>query len=514
MRRRLLRRDPLATSHRSTSRVFNASLHYATDLRARLGEAARVFSSRRQRSRSSIRPFIRRGRRRWRWSPKNSGCPQPLRRSRGRAHRSALYRVSHARRLAAGRASGSRWCEASRPLSAAATSCARCSPGCCGKRRPVPLRPVDGEAAMILLVNPRATRPSNRRFPLSVMAIGAALPADRSWEIVDGNLPAHGRRSPRSAPGSSARRDQATRSQRLRSPSCPARSWSARSRYRKRPKKALPGHSDRLGRQFRQPLSRPGAQCALCRLAGARPGRANLPRAARSDRRQARSRRSPRPGFRRQTDGNHVIAPERSWVGPGRTTRPALPQDRRRRLSSPDLPRPPVGRLPGVDRLPLRLQFLRRDLRLRPAREGPVARRVRPSISASSREPTAWIRSISTTTISSSTSAMRARSQRRSRRSACAGGAKRGSTCLAAFRTRPGARLRQAGLTMVFCGAESGSDAVLARDEQGHDHRRRSTKSPALTREHGIIPEFSLRVRRPRRARARNRKHPTLSSAG
>ena len=42
---------------------------------------------------------------------------------------------------------------------------------------------------MILLVNPRATKPSNRRFPLSVMAIGAALPAHITWEIVDGNLP-------------------------------------------------------------------------------------------------------------------------------------------------------------------------------------------------------------------------------------------------------------------------------------------------------------------------------------
>lgn len=42
---------------------------------------------------------------------------------------------------------------------------------------------------MILLVNPRATRPENRRFPLSVMAIGAALAPDVSWEIVDGNLP-------------------------------------------------------------------------------------------------------------------------------------------------------------------------------------------------------------------------------------------------------------------------------------------------------------------------------------
>jgi radical SAM superfamily enzyme YgiQ (UPF0313 family) len=42
---------------------------------------------------------------------------------------------------------------------------------------------------MIILVNPRATRPVNRRFPLSVMAIGAAIPPDENWEIVDGNLP-------------------------------------------------------------------------------------------------------------------------------------------------------------------------------------------------------------------------------------------------------------------------------------------------------------------------------------
>lgn len=42
---------------------------------------------------------------------------------------------------------------------------------------------------MIVLVNPRATRPDNRRFPLSVMAVGAALPEGESWTIVDGNMP-------------------------------------------------------------------------------------------------------------------------------------------------------------------------------------------------------------------------------------------------------------------------------------------------------------------------------------
>lgn len=42
---------------------------------------------------------------------------------------------------------------------------------------------------MIVFVNPRATRPSNRRFPLSLMAVAAALPDKVSWEIVDGNRP-------------------------------------------------------------------------------------------------------------------------------------------------------------------------------------------------------------------------------------------------------------------------------------------------------------------------------------
>jgi hypothetical protein len=42
---------------------------------------------------------------------------------------------------------------------------------------------------VILFVNPRATRPSSRRFPLSIMAVGAALPDHETWEIVDGNLP-------------------------------------------------------------------------------------------------------------------------------------------------------------------------------------------------------------------------------------------------------------------------------------------------------------------------------------
>ena len=42
---------------------------------------------------------------------------------------------------------------------------------------------------MILLINPKSTRPLWRRFPLSLMALGASLPPETSWEIWDGNKP-------------------------------------------------------------------------------------------------------------------------------------------------------------------------------------------------------------------------------------------------------------------------------------------------------------------------------------
>ena len=41
---------------------------------------------------------------------------------------------------------------------------------------------------MIVLYNPKATRPGNRRFPLSVLSIAAILEGREEYEIVDGNL--------------------------------------------------------------------------------------------------------------------------------------------------------------------------------------------------------------------------------------------------------------------------------------------------------------------------------------
>ena len=41
---------------------------------------------------------------------------------------------------------------------------------------------------MIILYNPRSTRPRNRRLPLSVLALAAVLEGREEYEIVDGNL--------------------------------------------------------------------------------------------------------------------------------------------------------------------------------------------------------------------------------------------------------------------------------------------------------------------------------------
>ena len=43
---------------------------------------------------------------------------------------------------------------------------------------------------MIILFNPRATKPRNRRFPLAILALAAVLDGKEEYEIVDGNLDA------------------------------------------------------------------------------------------------------------------------------------------------------------------------------------------------------------------------------------------------------------------------------------------------------------------------------------
>src|SRR5690606_8691096 len=116
------------------------------------------------------------------------GAPA-VRRARGRAHRAAVHRVPHrgsaggsVQRAGVALAPPPRALPARLRVEAADRTAAPAAPA-------LALRPLGGDGPMILLVNPRATRPKNRRFPLSVMAIGAALPDGVAWEIIDGNRP-------------------------------------------------------------------------------------------------------------------------------------------------------------------------------------------------------------------------------------------------------------------------------------------------------------------------------------
>src|SRR3569623_1478379 len=101
----------------------------------------------------------------------------------------AFRRIPHARAAGPRLASARPRLEKAAPALSAVVRAAAVASGPGTPPPAVALRPLDCGPAVILLVNPRATHPRNRRFPLSVMAIGAALPEDKSWEIVDGNLP-------------------------------------------------------------------------------------------------------------------------------------------------------------------------------------------------------------------------------------------------------------------------------------------------------------------------------------
>ncbi len=397
---------------------------------------------------------------------KAADCGRAIRRTGGVAHGAAVRRIPHARaarrvgrprpRLGGGTASAIRCGYELRPLHRPA---ARPTP-------PVALRPVGCGRAMILLVNPRATRPSNRRFPAvghgdRRRASGRRELGDRRRQFA-GHGPARGRQRT----GSSARRTSATRSRRSRSPSCPDPSWSARSHCRARLKAPLPEHPDHLGRQFRKPLSGPGAQRALCRLAGPRAGRADLRRSARGDRRQAATRTTS-PGWRfRESDGSHFLAPERTWAGPD-----DLPDPPYHKINVADYLHPTfLGRRSGVYQASIGCPFGcnfcgviavfgRREKVQSPTR---VARnleflvRTHGMDSVHFYDNNFFLNERHAREIAAAMAPLGMRWWCEAR-----------VDMLCRLSDATWRALRQAGLTMVFCGAESGSDAVLERMNKG-----------------------------------------------
>jgi len=341
---------------------------------------------------------------------------------------------------------------------------------------------------MILLVNPRATRPSNRRFPLSVMSIGAALPETVRWEIIDGNLP-----------DADVLEDLVARVERARASDDPVRVVALTVMPGPQLLNAVP-----LTQAFR-------ASCPEVQVVwgGNFPSLypapvLNAPYVDWVVRGQGErtfvelldvldGTRDPHTVAGlcfREPDGTHWIGAERKWVGPDE-----LPAPPYHRVDVSDYLHPTfLGKRSGVYQASIGCPhgckfcgvisvFGRREL------QGGVARTVEHLRYLRDTHGMDSVHFYDNNFFLSEPQArdMAAQLAPLGLRWWCEA---RVDT-LTRFSDDTWRQLKRAGLTMVFCGAESGSDAVLAKMNKGTTTAQ-VLEVAARTRAHGIIPEFSF----------------------
>ena len=122
---------------------------------------------------------------------------------------------------------------------------------------------------MILFFNPRATRPKNRRYPLSILAMAAMFEGKEEYAIVDGNLD--------DDPRASIDRIMQARPARLLAVTVmPGPQMVAAIPVCRGFKREVSRGAGRLGRLFPVALSRRRAECELCGFRRAR-ARAKTP---------------------------------------------------------------------------------------------------------------------------------------------------------------------------------------------------------------------------------------------
>ncbi len=214
----------------------------------------------------------------------------------------------------------------------------------------------------------------NRRFPLPSHAVGAALPRRFHWTIVDGNRPdadplgeVSTRSTGRRAQSIRCALDRHDGDARAAARECGSVPKAVKSRY--------PIVPIVWGGNFRQPYPAPVLNATYVDWLCA--GRART-RSSSCSMCCAEPRSAQWPAFRSATPTAATVW-RRAKSGRARTSLPrsAVPQDRRRRLPAPDVPRAGVRRVSGVDRLSVRLQVLRGDLAVSAAaREQAPARTV------------------------------------------------------------------------------------------------------------------------------------------
>ncbi len=341
---------------------------------------------------------------------------------------------------------------------------------------------------MILLVNPRATRPGNRRFPLSVMAVGAALPEGVSWEIVDGNLPdidvlavvaGHvGRQAAGPDPV------QAIALTVMPGPQLVSAVPLSKAIKRRFPYIPIIWGGN-FGSLYPEPVLNAPYVDWLVIGQGEQVFRELLE--------ALESRRDPKTiaglAFR-EADGSHWRGPERTWLGPDE-----LPAPPYHKIEVAQYLRPTfLGRRSGVYQASIGCPygcnfcgvisvFGRREKVQAPARTaehlGFLARE-HGMDSVHFYDNNFFLGEAHAREVAAAFRPLNLRWWCEARVDA-----------LARLSDETWRALRQAGLTMVFCGAESGSDEVLAKMNKGTTTEQILAVA-AKSRAHGIIPEFSF----------------------
>jgi len=341
---------------------------------------------------------------------------------------------------------------------------------------------------MILLVNPRATRPANRRFPLSLMAIGAALPPEVSWEIVDGNLPDIDVLESIAAHVDLAA-DAGDPVELIGLTVMPGPQLVSAVPLSKAIKARFPGVPIVWGGNFGSLYPDPVLNAAYVDWLVRGQGERTF-----IELREAiRGTRDPKTiaglAFR-EADGSHWIGPERQWIGPNELPAPPYHKIDVGQYLHPTF----LGRRSGVYQASIGCPFGcnfcgvisvfgRKEKVQTPARTAEHLEflvREHGMDSVHFYDNNFFLNDAHAAEIAAALRPLGLRWWCEAR-----------VDTLCRFTDRTWRALRDAGLTMVFCGAESGSDEVLKKMNKGTTTEQ-IARVAGLTRQYDIIPEFSF----------------------
>ena len=341
---------------------------------------------------------------------------------------------------------------------------------------------------MILLVNPRATRPANRRFPLSVMAVGAALPSGTEWEIIDGNLPdldvLEAISARVSACAGTADPVRLVAMTVMPGPQLVSAVPLAKALKRRFPELPIVWGGN-FGSLYPDPVLNAPYVDWLVRGQGEQTFLELLE--------VLDGRRDPKTvaGLAyRQADGSHWIGPERTWVGPD-----ALPAPPYHKIEVAEYLHPTfLGRRSGVYQASIGCPYACNFCGVISV----FGRKEKVQTPARAAEHLGWLaRTWGMDSVHFYDNNFFL-GERHAREMAAAlrplglrWWCEARVDALDRFSDETWRMLKAAGLTMVFCGAESGSDEVLARMNKGITTDQ-IVSVAAKTRRHGIIPEFSF----------------------